>query len=280
MPIKLNTNREASNEMTFAGTKTGQRVKLSLNDPVMAGICGASGTGKSVLLLNLMALLRRKMHERVQFVAFDPKLTSLLPVRSLLSREAITEPSDFLPELNTIIQIMEQRLVDMSSMHMTKISTQGNSDTYPMIVVIFEECLSLLHNPDNDKATQQALAEAMVSYCTRCRAANMGFIVCSHDFAEGVTGVPKQVRSSCRTRFLFRNGVNECGTFTEKMPDRAPAYNLTQTGLFYYSDNDLTRWTKCITEYKPDSFYENLADSYRIYNRDVDPRFAVTGLYD
>lgn len=278
--MRIRTVSEDKGELVIAGTRTGQAVKLDITRPAMIGICGASGTGKSCLLLNLVALMRRRMLGRVQFVAFDPKLTSLYPVRGLLSKPAVVEPSEFQSELNLILQVMEKRLVAMSELGKTNLSPVGDGDEFPMIVVVFEECLSFLHNPELDPQISRDLSERMVSYCTRCRAANMGFIVCSHDFADGTTGIPKQVRSSCRTRFLFRNGINEVTTFSEKMPERCPSYNITQVGLFYYEDDNLNKWVKAITEYKPDSFYEDFSDRYKTYNRDIDPAFSVSGLFD
>lgn len=280
MTIRLKPS-ESPDKLVFAATKTGQPITLSLGNPVMVGILGATGSGKSVLLNNLCCLLRKQMQEKVQFIAFDPKLTSVLPIRSILSLAPVTEPSDFLPMLNKLLSIMEERLRTMQERGWSKIDPLKHSEEFPQIIVIFEELLSYLHNPDLDKASQQAIAQGLISYCTRCRASNMGFILASHDYAEGTNGVPKQVRSSCRSRAVFRCGSNEVSTFTDGQQEKAPAHLLTQVGLFYWSDNgDITKWSKGATEYKPDEFYEGLCVSYALYNRDVESSFSVSGLFD
>lgn len=262
--------------LTIGQTKTGQPTQIDITNPVRAGILGSSGSGKSVLLMNIILLLAKEMREKVQFVGFDPKLSSLLPVSERLAMPVISEPVFFYPTMQKIEMEMLNRYSDMRDMGITKIDPWDDELTkrYPQIIVIFEELLSITNNSDIPKQTLESIKKFFLTYTTRARAANMGFIFCSHTYSQTET-ISVAARSQIDTRCCMRCGMNENNVFSEAS-ELCRGFELSQPGEFFFATNsDFNIWTKSKTFFNTDEKYEQLAKAYSIDVRDIGLSWTV-----
>ena len=272
----------AKHYLTVGSSKTGKPIQIDITNPVRAGLLGASGSGKSVLLMNIILLLAKEMREKVQFVGFDPKLSSLLPVADRLICPVISEPSEFLPMMQKLEQTMLNRYSDMRDMGITKIDPWDEelSKKYPQIIVIFEELLSITNNSDIPKTSLESIKKFFLTYTTRARAANMGFIFCSHTYSQTET-ISVAARSQIDTRFLLKSGINECKLMAEGMDEMCPAYQISESGEFYFATGgNFNVWTKGKTFFNDDSKYEQLAKGYAIDVRDIGLSWSVENPFD
>lgn len=261
----------AKHYLTVGSSKTGKPIQIDITNPVRAGLLGASGSGKSILLMNILMLLSKEMGAKVQFVGFDPKLSSLLPVSDRLATPVISEPAEFLPMMQRLEQTMLNRYSDMRDMGITKIDpwNEEHAERYPQIIVIFEELLSITNNSDIPKSNIESIKKFFLTYTTRARAANMGFIFCSHTYSQTET-ISVAARSQIDTRFLLKSGINETKLMAEGMDEMCPAYQISDSGEFYFATGgNFNIWTKGKTFFNTDEKYEQLAKAYSIDVRDI-----------
>lgn len=258
-----------TNERILIGkSKTGADIELSLKDPLRLGLLGASGSGKSVLLLNTLLQLCRTLHDRVQFVCFDPKLSSLLPMQRRCTIPIVSEPSDFLPTMQRVEQLLLDRLAEMRKRGMSRIDPLRDGEEFPQIICVLEECVSISSNPDISKSAQNAIREWYMTYLSRARAANMGAICVSHSFAADVC-MPTVARSQLQQRILMKAGIQETKMMAEGMEECCPAWLIPSAGEFYFSDGDYSKWVKGKTWMTTDEKAEELANAYSLDKRDV-----------
>ena len=258
---------EMVKDITIGASKMGDPIKLKISEPPRIGILGASGSGKSCLLLNMILLMARELRDRVQFFAFDPKNSSLLPVKDRLV-EIVSDPAQYVSKCQKLEQMLNDRLAYMKRENLTKIPLL--SDDYPLVIVIFEELLSFLNNADLTKDQMTYLKSFMLTYMTRARAANLGFILCSHTFSQTET-ISVAARSQLQQRFILKTGVNELKLMAEGMDELCPAQLISADtpGIFYYSNGDYSVWTKGRTFFNEDDVYEQIARSYSNDVRDI-----------
>ena len=257
-------------ELYIGRSRMGNRVCISLAEPPRIGILASSGSGKTGLLTNLVLQLSiGAFRERVQFVGFDPKLVSLHSLEPRLSIPAVTEPSKYMGYLLKIEQIMNNRLSDMQRRGWTKIDPWLHSDEYPQLIVIVEELPSFVGNPELAANEQKAIAKWFDSYLTRCRAANMGAIICSHTYAS-TDSISTLARSQLQTRFIGRCGIQEAHLFNEGQDEKCSVLKLTEPGEFYLSDEGkFNEWTRMKTWFTDETKARDLANRYAIDTRDI-----------
>lgn len=260
-------------------SKTGADIELSLKDPLRLGLLGASGSGKSVLLLNILLQLCRTLHERIQLVCFDPKLSSLLPMERRCTISIVSEPADFLPTMQRVEQLLLDRLAEMRKRGLSKIDPLRDGEEFPQILCVLEECVSISNNPDIPKSAQAAIREWYMTYLSRARAANMGAICVSHSFAADVC-MPTVARSQLQQRILMKAGIQETKMMAEGMEECCPAWLIPTAGEFYFSDGDYSKWVKGKTWMTADEKAAELANAYSCDKRDVGLSWSVDSPFE
>lgn len=262
--------------ITVGASKTGKPIEIDITNPPRIGILGSSGSGKSVLLSNLGLLFAKELRERIQFVGIDPKLSSLVPLADRFAIPIVSEPVEFLPTLQKLEQLMLSRYADMKELGITKIDPWDAelSARYPMVVIVIEELLSVTNNSDIPKSSIEAIKKILLTLSTRVRACNMSIWMVSHTFSQTET-IPVAARSQLDTRFLMKSGINECKLMAEGMDEMCPAYQITESGQFYFSQNNFNVWTKGVTFYTPDEKIQELAKAYSIDVRDIGLTWTV-----
>ena len=108
-------------DMLVGYDKMRNEVRMQLGDPMRIGLLASSGSGKTTLLQNIVLMLSRELREKVQFIGFDPKLTSLFSIEPRFSVPVFTQPATWLPTMNKIEQIMNDRLAEMKARGWAKI---------------------------------------------------------------------------------------------------------------------------------------------------------------
>lgn len=256
--------------ITIGQSKTGKPIEIDLKNPPRIGILGNSGCGKSVLLSNLILLLAREMREKVQFVGIDPKCSSLIPVAPRFAEPICSEPAEFLPLLQKMEQLMLNRYSDMREMGITKIDPWDKELTehYPMIVLIIEELLSVTNNSDIPKSSIESIKKIILTLSTRMRACNCSLWTVSHTYSQTET-IPVAARSQLDTRFIMQTGINENKLFAEGMDEMCPGYQLSESGQFYFAQNNMNIWIKGKSFFQTDEKIEEIAKAYSIDVRDI-----------
>ena len=133
-------------DMLVGYDKMRNEVRMQLGDPMRIGLLASSGSGKTTLLQNIVLMLSRELREKVQFIGFDPKLTSLFSIEPRFSVPVFTQPATWLPTMNKIEQIMNDRLAEMKARGWAKIDPVRHGAEFPQIIVVVEELPSLINN--------------------------------------------------------------------------------------------------------------------------------------
>ncbi len=260
--------------------KMGNKMFIPTNDPLRIGILAASGSGKTVLLSNIVLMLAREFRHKIQFVGLDPKLVSLHSMEKRFSVPSITQPTQFLPTLNKLEQVMNDRLAAMHVRNWVKIDPYLHGDEFPQIVIIVEELPSFVGHPDLSPAEQKTLKSFFDTYLTRCRAANMGMIVCSHTYSA-TDSINTLARSQFNTRFIGKCGVTEAHLFDEGQDDKCNVLRLGTTGEFFMAiEGNFNEWTRMKTWYTPEDQVQQLATQHSLDNRDIGLGWTVSNPFE
>jgi|GEM_PF-2121289 len=262
-------------EIYIGKSKMGNDICLNVSDPLRIGILASSGSGKTVLLTNIILQLARTFRDRAQFIGFDPKLVSLHSLEPRFTVPVITEPSKWMGALVKTEQIMNDRLRDMQQRGWVKIDPWQNGNEYPQIIVVIEELPSFVGNPELSPAEQKLIVRWFDSYLTRCRAANMGVIMCSHTYSS-TDSISTLARSQLQTRLIGRCGMQDAHLFNEGQGDKVDVGRLINPGEFYLADKgNFNEWTRMKTWFTDERKARELAESYAIDNRDIGLGWSV-----
>lgn len=256
-------------------TKQGNQMTLSIEDPLRVGILASSGSGKTVMLSNIVIMLAQTMRDRIQFVGFDPKLVSLSCLEPRLSVPVFTQPSEWLAILTKLEQILNDRLAEMRRRGWVKIDPFKNGDEFPEIIVIVEELPNFVQHPDLSKAEQSLISKWFDTFLTRCRAANMGVILCSHTFNVS-DSISSLARAQLQTRLIGRCGRIEAHSYNEQESEKCDVGKLVEPGMFYVADKgNFSKWTLMKTWDTPPVQAETLCHQYSIDRRDIGLGWSV-----
>lgn len=265
---RLHSRRHTMDDLLIGFDKMRNEVRVRTGDPMRIGILASSGSGKTVLLQNLILMLAREMRDTVQFIGFDPKLTSLFSVEERFSVPVFTQPATWLPTMNKIEQIMNDRLAEMQSRHWTRIDPVRHGREFPQILVVVEELPSLINSSELSKQEQAGIKEWFGSYLRMARAANMGMIVCSQTFDSSTT-IATSVRSQFNIRFIGRCSTGDANLFCEGQTDKCSVLRLTGPGEFFFAQDDWNQWVRFKTWYTDEEKIMTMARAYAVDNRDI-----------
>lgn len=260
-----------SKELLIGGTKSRNKINISVAEAPRIALLGATGSGKTVLLWNLVIQLSIIFHSRIQFIGIDLKQgSSLEPLKNRLALPIITEPAQILPLFQKLDQLMMDRNHYLGSHGLDKIDPFSDlADRFPMVIVICEELISLMNNPETHSSVNKALRDWFVTYLTRCRSANMGIIISSQSFIESLT-IPTAARGQLTTRFLMRSSISDVKILAEGMEECCPAHLLGGVGQFYLADKgNYSMWQQGITWETTVAKAAQLANSLSADRRDL-----------
>lgn len=255
-------------DMLVGYDKMRNEVRMQLGDPMRIGLLASSGSGKTTLLQNIVLMLSREMRERVQWIGFDPKLTSLASIEPRFSVPIFTQPATWLPTMNKIEQIMNDRLAEMRARGWSKIDPLKHGSEFPQIIVVVEELPSLINNSELSKNEQNAIREWFGSYLRMARAANMGILVASQTFDSSVT-IATSIRSQFNIRFIGRCSLGDANLFCEGQTDKCNVLRLAGPGEFFFAQDDFNQWVRFKTWYTDEERIRAMAQAYSVDNRDI-----------
>ena len=262
------TKEIESGEIYIGNTKMGNRVFIDASSPIRCGICASSGSGKTVLLTSILMQLCRTFRSHIALIGFDPKLVSLKQLSPRFSA-IVTEPSEYLPTLLQLEQVMNSRLRIMESRNWDKIDPLRHGEEFPNICVVVEELPSFLGNSELSKQERDSIVKWFDRFLTMSRCANMSLILCSHSFSSSECGLSVLSRSQLSLRFIGRCGLNEANLFSEGQTEKANVLSISGAGEFYIAQDDLNQWKRFKTWYtSPEKAYE-VATALSIDNRDL-----------
>ena len=118
-------------------------------------IAGATGTGKSVCLNTIVAsMLLTNSNEQVRLLMVDPKGVELTPYDGIphLISPVISDPADFGPALEGLIQVMQQRYQRFRDVSARDIRSYNDGPYKPMpsLVVVVDELAELMLSEGRD----------------------------------------------------------------------------------------------------------------------------------
>ena len=118
-------------------------------------IAGATGTGKSVCLNTIVAsMLLTNSNEQVRLLMVDPKGVELTPYDGIphLISPVISDPADFAPALEGLIQVMQQRYQRFRDVSARDIRSYNDGPYKPMpsLVVVVDELAELMLSEGRD----------------------------------------------------------------------------------------------------------------------------------
>lgn len=275
------THSGGSRSIYIGNSKMGGQVSIDISNPLRIGICAASGSGKTVLLTNILLQLAREMRNQVQFVGFDPKLVSLSCLEPRFTVPIYTEPSAWLPTLNKLEQVMNDRLAEMQRRGWVKIDPFEHGDEFPQIILVIEELPSFVGNSELDSKHEIPLLKKFFdTYLTRARAANMGMIACSHTFSSTET-ISTLARSQFMTRLIGKCGVSEAHLFNEGQDEKCNVLRLTSAGEWFIADKgNFNQWQRFKTWMTDEQKAFQMCKDYSIDNRDIGLGWTVASPFD
>lgn len=219
--------------ITLGVSKMGNTIQIPARQAPRLAICGASGSGKSVLLNNIltqyMQKLRSEHGSQVVFHALDPKITSLAHLSARLDVYE-TEPANFLSRIQDFETVMSQRFAAMRDMGVSSLGAD-ELDSYAMHILVLEEALSIIHNDEVSKDASKKIMQLYETVFTRCRAANMGVIMVSHQFSAEC--LPTVARDQLNTRVIMQTSSSAAVSMLAD-PEEAPAHLIKNAGEFYF----------------------------------------------
>lgn len=198
----------------------------ALNQPHLL-IAGATGSGKSVIVNNIMYNALIYAPCEIQFILIDPKRVELSMYRDLPHTiKYASEPADIINALQRAMSITEDRYMIMQKQGLRKYNgTQ--------VYVIIDELADLMCT--NRKAVKPLLQRL----CQIGRAANVHVIACTQSPIREV--IPTEIKVNFDARFGLRTrsaqdsrnilGRNGC----ESLPRYGQAYYMTPNEFTLYN---------------------------------------------
>lgn len=252
-------------QIVIAVSKMGSVLSIPLTKAPRMAICGTSGCGKSVLMANnILTQYMQKLRRNVVFHAIDPKITSLSHLSARLDILE-TEPANFLARIQDFETIMSQRYAAMRDMG---VSSLGGNDLeqFPMHLLVLEEAMSIVQNEEVSKDAAKKIMALYSTIFTRCRASNMGVIMCAHAFsAECLPTVSRDQLSMPRIIMQTSSSTN-VGMLAD--PEQAPAHLLKQPGELYFIAGAGATPIRAKTWFTSDEEARAIAESYSMDKRE------------
>jgi len=178
---------------------TGAVMVYDLVDMIHTLICGATKSGKSVMLRSIISLLLTQ--DNVRLVLIDPKMVEFKHFEhsSKLATDVITSPTDAVLALNSLVDVMESRyetLARAKAVNIERYHDMGHEDEMPYIVVICDELADLMIS------SGKAVEEATSRLAAKARAVGIYLIFSTQRAsADVVTG---NIKVNFSTRICFR----------------------------------------------------------------------------
>lgn len=151
----------------------GQPLQFDLAAAPHLLVGGTTGSGKSVCLHSLiLSLCLTRTPEQVRFVLIDPKRVEFSAYTALvhLEQSVITEGSEALDALNTLVKIMEEREVQLAQAGARHIGELAEGIRPARLVVVVEELADLL-------TQTPAAEEALIRLAQKARSSGIHLIL-------------------------------------------------------------------------------------------------------
>lgn len=252
--------------ITLGVSKMGNPIEIPATKAQRLAICGASGSGKSALLNNVLTQYMQKLRgargSQVIFHALDPKITSLAHLSPRLDIYE-TEPANFLSRIQDFETVMSQRFAVMRDMGVSSLGGD-DLDSYPMHLLVLEEALSIVHNDEVSRDAAKKIMQLYETVFTRCRAANMGVVMVSHQFSAEC--LPTVARDQLNTRVIMQSSNNTTVSMLAD-PEEAPAHLIKNPGEFYFIAGAGAAPIRAKTWYTSDEEARAIATSYAMDKR-------------
>lgn len=190
-------------------------------------IAGATGSGKSVVINDLIYTALYDSPAAVQFILIDPKRVELVDYKPLPhTLQYASEPGDMVQALEKAMEITETRYKAMQAQHVKK---YGGGAVY----VVIDELADLM---TTDRRHVQPLLQRL---CQIGRAANVHVIAATQCPLATVIPTPIKVNFDSRVALRTRSaqdsrnilGVKGC----ELLPRYGQGYYMTPDGLTLYN---------------------------------------------
>lgn len=182
---------ESSNSTCALGRSEYNNVVLDIAKAVHVLIAGAAGSGKSVLMHDIIcSLMFKNTPNTARFLMIDPKMVefSFYEGSPMLWRPVVTETEDALKALEDACVEMDRRYSVLRQMHLRNI--EGTN--IPRLYIVIDELADLMY-------TSKKRAEAsIVRLAQKGRAAGIHLIIATqHPVVKVVTGIIK-ANITCR----------------------------------------------------------------------------------
>lgn len=136
-------------------------------------ICGATGSGKSVFLDNILLSLTKQLNsDKLDLIIFDPKRVEFLDLRSK-GYMVITDCCDAISICNDLVVEMERRygiFVDHKVKNIEEYNEKEHSEKLKHVVVIFDEFGDFIYE-------DTTIYESLLKLIQRGRASGIHFII-------------------------------------------------------------------------------------------------------
>lgn len=178
---------------------TGAVMIYDLVEMIHTLICGATKSGKSVMLRSIISLLLTQ--DNVRLVLIDPKLVEFKHFENSnkLATNVITNPADAVKVLNSLVEVMESRykiLSQVKAVNIERYHDMGHENEMPYIVVICDELADLMIS------SGKAVEEATTRLAAKARAVGIYLIFSTQRASTDV--VTGNIKVNFSTRICFR----------------------------------------------------------------------------
>jgi DNA segregation ATPase FtsK/SpoIIIE, S-DNA-T family len=193
--------------INFGITSAGDPCVVDLAEMPHMLIAGATGTGKSVFLNNiLLSLLYQRSPKEMQLVLVDPKSVELFPYKGLphLMGEPINDVWRTLGAMDTLIEEMKRRMAFLHVQNVknlkeynAKMKKEGKpEECKPYIVMVIDEMADLVLQEKKEFTTRMSQIAAMA------RASGIHVIACTQ--RPSVDILKGSIKVNFPTRVAFR----------------------------------------------------------------------------
>lgn len=228
-------------------TPTAREVKAGISNGFLAIVAGQSGSGKTVLVNNILLQTMRTYRERVQFVVIDPKRVGFLPFkdRVYLLNEA---ENDWVRALQALVNEMNRRYEAMAR---AGLDTFPISEANPYILLVIDELSAVVNSDVLTKSERADIQNKLVDLACRMRQCGMGMLLAMQSASADV--IPSAVRANCSTRFAMKtSGDAMVKMISGDRPEECPCDLLQYPGEVYACTSETGwRFTRCRT-FRPD----------------------------
>lgn len=221
---------------TIGYTPTARPVRAGISHGFLAMVAGQSGSGKTVLVNNILLQMMRTYRERIQFVVIDPKRVGFLQFkdRVYLLNEA---ENDWVRALQALVNEMNRRYERMSR---AGLDTFPVSEANPYILLVIDELSAVMNSDVLTKSERAEIQNKLIDLACRMRQCGMGMLLAMQSASTDV--IPSAVRANCSTRFAMKtSGDAMVKMVSGDRPEECPCDLLQYPGEFYATTSE-TAW--------------------------------------